>query len=188
MMSSNRYLLLIWLVFLVPGCAPEQVPRLSVHAEAPAVNPALQTSGGDRAEMAAIAQRLQAQIDQQLAAYQKGPRKKFIRGQIDHRYARYEEEWRRRIETVGNENYPAVARSTRSDLVLSVAIRADGSVESIEVNRSSGSHALDQAAVRIVELASPFAAFPPEIRTDTDILIITRTWFFGLPTGRLEQR
>ena len=59
-----------------------------------------------------------------------------------------------------------------------MSIRRDGTVDSIEVNRSSGFRVLDQAAVRIVELAAPFAPFPPDIARDTDVLSITRTWSF----------
>jgi protein TonB len=57
-------------------------------------------------------------------------------------------------------------------------VRADGSVESIRVARSSGQKILDDAAVRIVRLAAPFAPFPAEIRQQVDVLDITRTWVF----------
>ena len=63
-------------------------------------------------------------------------------------------------------------------LVLTIAILADGSVQRIDVNRSSGHKVLDDAAKRIVQMASPYAAFPPDIRRDTDVLEITRTWYF----------
>ena len=59
------------------------------------------------------------------------------------------------------------------------SIRADGSVDGIDMERSSGLKVLDQAAFRIVRMVSPYAAFPDDIRRDTDILVITRTWFFG---------
>ena len=59
-----------------------------------------------------------------------------------------------------------------------MSIRADGSVESVQVNRSSGQRVLDAAAVHIVEMSAPFAPFPPDIKRDTDILHITRTWSF----------
>jgi len=62
---------------------------------------------------------------------------------------------------------------------MTVTLRADGKVEGVELDRSSGMKVLDDAAFRIVRLASPYAAFPPEIRRDTDLLVITRTWFFG---------
>jgi protein TonB len=60
-----------------------------------------------------------------------------------------------------------------------VTIRSDGSVESIELDRSSGLKVLDAAAFKIVRMAGPYAAFPASIRRDTDLLVITRTWFFG---------
>jgi protein TonB len=59
-----------------------------------------------------------------------------------------------------------------------VSINPDGSVETIEINRSSGHKILDEAARRIVQLAAPYAAFPSDIAKDTDILSITRTWTF----------
>jgi len=62
--------------------------------------------------------------------------------------------------------------------VLTVALRADGSIERIDINRSSGQPILDEAAKRIVTMAAPYAAFPPELRRDTDILEFTRTWSF----------
>ncbi len=63
-------------------------------------------------------------------------------------------------------------------LLLSVSIRADGSVEKVGVQRSSGHKVLDEAAVRIVKMAAPYAPFPPDIRKDYDIIEITRTWKF----------
>ena len=65
------------------------------------------------------------------------------------------------------------------NLRLTVTIRPDGNVESIELDRSSGLKVLDAAAFKIVRMATPFAAFPPDIQRDTDLLVITRTWFFG---------
>ncbi len=62
--------------------------------------------------------------------------------------------------------------------MVTVAIKADGTVEAIDVNRPSGHKVLDDAAKHIVRLAAPFAAFPPDIAKDVDILHITRTWTF----------
>ena len=59
-----------------------------------------------------------------------------------------------------------------------MALRPDGSVEAIRLTRSSGHALLDDAAIRIVRLAAPYAPFPQEIREETDILEITRTWQF----------
>jgi len=54
------------------------------------------------------------------------------------------------------------------------------------VERSSGNRVLDAAAMRIVRLAAPYAPLTPDIRKDTDILVITRTWTFT-SSDRLES-
>lgn len=124
---------------------------------------------------------LQAQISRSLDAYQKRPRRTFVGARAqEFRFARYIEDWRHKIERVGELNYPAAARGIYGSLLVSVEIRADGSLENVEISRSSGKRVLDEAAIRIVRLAAPFAAFPPEIAKDTDILSITRTWSFTL--------
>jgi periplasmic protein TonB len=140
-----------------------------------------QPSGRDLADLTLAAMRLQAQIDRQIEQYQKRPRKQFIGANAaEYRFAQYEEDWRVKIERVGTLNYPAEARGKLyGNLRLTVTIRPDGSVESIELDRSSGLNVLDAAAFKIVRMATPFAAFPPDIRRDTDLLVITRTWFFG---------
>jgi protein TonB len=77
-------------------------------------------------------------------------------------------------------NYPAEARGKLyGNLRLTVTLRPDGTVAAIDLDRSSGLKVLDNAAFKIVRMASPFAPFPPDIRRDTDLLVITRTWFFG---------
>jgi protein TonB len=126
--------------------------------------------------------RLEAQIARDMDAYQKIPRRKFIGAQAkEYRFARYVEDWRMKVERVGNMNYPEAARQNRlyGSLILSVSIRADGSIETVEVKRKSGQRILDAAAVKIVEMAGPYAPFPDDIRRDTDILNITRTWTFA---------
>ena len=144
-------------------------------------NPGTQPSGRDLADLALAAMRLQAQIDRQISEYQKRPRKKFIGAKTaEYRFAQYEEDWRVKVERVGTLNYPPEARGRiYGNLRLTVAIKPDGSVESIELDRSSGLKVLDAAAFKIVRMATPFAAFPADIRRDTDLLVITRTWFFG---------
>jgi periplasmic protein TonB len=144
-------------------------------------DPGTKPSGRDLADLALAAMRLQAQIDRQTDEYQKRPRKKFIGANTaEYRFAQYEEDWRVKIERIGTLNYPPEARGrVYGNLRMTVSIRADGNVDSIELDRSSGLKVLDAAAFKIVRMATPFAAFPPDIRRDTDLLIITRTWFFG---------
>jgi len=138
-------------------------------------------SGEDEEQRKLEIARLEAQIKKDFEAYQKLPRKKFIGARTqEYRFAQYVEDWRIKIERIGNLNYPEAARQKKifGSLQLTVSLRADGSLESMEVSRSSGQPILDAAAQRIVKLAAPFSAFPPDIRKDTDILSITRTWFF----------
>lgn len=125
--------------------------------------------------------RLQAQIAKEWQAYQQLPRRKFIGARAESVvYAEYVEKWRQRIETVGTQNYPEEARRRKifGTLLLTVSIKADGSVEQVEVDRSSGHSMLDNAARRIVDMAGPFPAFPATIRSEYDILSITRQWSF----------
>jgi protein TonB len=137
-------------------------------------------SGRDLADTALAMARLQAEIDRNLDAYAKRPRRTFVGARAaEYRFAQYVEDWRLKVERVGTLNYPAAARGKLyGSLVMTVIVRADGRVDAVEINRSSGHPVLDDAARRIVRMAAPFAAFPPDIRRDTDIIEITRTWFF----------
>ena len=94
--------------------------------------------------------------------------------------AYYFESWRRKVQRVGQLNYPEAARTARlyGSLRLLVAIAADGALVDARVLESSGHRVLDEAAVRIVRLAAPFAPFPPGMRRNTDVLEIVRTWQF----------
>jgi periplasmic protein TonB len=126
--------------------------------------------------------RLEAQIAKQLDAYEKRPKRRFVGARAEeYRFARYIEDWRLKVEGIGNRNYPEAAREQKlyGSLLLTVGIRADGTLESILVDRASGQKILDVAAQKIVEMAAPYAPFPPDIRRDTDILYITRTWTFA---------
>ena len=134
-------------------------------------------------------QRLEAQIAREFDSYQQRPKKKHIGARAtEYRFARYVEDWRQKVERVGNANYPAIARAQKlyGSLVLTVGIKADGRIETIEVDRGSGNKILDASALKIVELAAPYLPFPPDIRNDTDIIYITRTWSFTR-AGELES-
>ncbi|MGI9228989.1 MAG: energy transducer TonB [Gammaproteobacteria bacterium] len=109
------------------------------------------------------------------------PRRTFISASTRaYKYAAYMEAWRAKVEMIGNLNYPDEAhkRSINGSLVLEVALNPDGSVDQIVIRRSSGYKLLDDAAIRIVELAAPFAPFPSSFAGETDVLHITRTWQF----------
>lgn len=158
----------------------------SLRSAAPAQNaseqptPSPNISGLDLAESARAMARLEGEISKSVDEYNKRPRKKFIGARTEeYRFAQYIEAWRQKIERVGTLNYPEAARGKLyGSLVLTVTIMPNGQVARIDINRSSGHKVLDDSARRIVQMASPYAAFPPEIRRDTDVLEITRTWHF----------
>jgi protein TonB len=147
-------------------------------AEQPVPTPT--ASGIDLAESARAMARLEGEINKNIDEYNKRPRKKFVGARTEeYRFAQYIENWRQKVERIGTLNYPEGARGKLyGSLVMTVSINHDGSLGRIDVNRSSGYKVLDEAARRIVQMASPYAPFPPDIRRDTDILEITRTWYF----------
>ena len=124
---------------------------------------------------------LSAEIRRKTEAKAKRPKRKFISASTrESKYAAYMEAWRSKVERVGNLNYPDVALRNKlsGSLILDVALDPDGSINEITVRRPSGHKVLDDAAIRIVELAAPYAPFPDKFRKEVDILHITRTWQF----------
>lgn len=125
---------------------------------------------------------LQAQLDLQRQEYAKRPRKYTISSASTKKShdALYLDSWRRRIEAVGNINYPAAARQQQlyGSLRMLVALFPNGEVSEIQILQSSGHSLLDQAAMQIVNMAAPFDPFPEAMRAEADILEIIRTWRF----------
>jgi protein TonB len=155
---------------------------VSADRTKPEPDPTAETArtGLDMASSAMAIARLEGQIARQMEEYNQRPRKKFIGARVEeYRFAQYVEDWRQKIERIGNLNYPAAAKGRLyGSLVLTVIIKADGELKHVEVSRSSGQALLDDAARRIVQLAAPYSKFPESIRRDTDELEITRTWTF----------
>ena len=125
---------------------------------------------------------LRAQLDLRRQEYAKRPRRYTVTSAStrEARDALYLDSWRKRIESIGNLNYPTEASrmGIYGTLRMLVAINPDGSVNDIRVLRSSGEQVLDDAARCIVQLSAPFDPFPPEMRADVDVLEIIRTWQF----------
>ena len=114
------------------------------------------------------------------------PRRQFISANTrEYEYASYMSAWVAKVERVGNLNYPSELRpkNLHGDLVLTVGVHRDGTVESIDVMRSSGMNEIDQAAIHIVQMAAPYAPLPDNIADDIDVLHITRTWRFESAFG-----
>jgi protein TonB len=159
-----------------PTPAPVAQPKAQEKTEAqPPV------SGSELASSAMMIARMEAQVARSIEEYNKRPRKNFVGARASEaRFALYVEDWRQKVERIGNLNYPDGARGRiYGTLRLTVSINADGSLASVDLERSSGQKILDAAATRIVQMAAPYGKFPPDIRKDTDILVITRTWHFA---------
>ncbi len=125
---------------------------------------------------------IQAELDEKFNDFSQQKRIKHLSGNSakEFKYALYMEEWRRKIEEVGKLNFPEEVRKNKlaGKLILDVALNANGTIYEVSIKKSSGSEILDQAALRIVRLAAPFAPFSEEIHKETDVLHITRTWEF----------
>ncbi len=142
--------------------------------------PSVAVNGMDLADSARAMARLEGEIGKQLDEYSKRPRKTDARTKAKEvGYAQYVMAWTDKVERVGTLNYPAEARGKLyGKLVMTVSLKPDGSVAEIVIDRPSGSKILDDAAVRIVRMAAPYSEFPPQMRKETDIFEITRTWHF----------
>jgi protein TonB len=151
-----------------------------IDADRQQVIPQQAVSGRDLASRAMALARLEGEIARSIDEYNQRPRRRFVGARAEeYRFAQYVEDWRLKVERIGNLNYPDSARGRLyGSLVMTVAIKKDGELERVEINRSSGHKVLDEAAMRIVKLAAPYAVFPEAVRRDTDILEITRTWSF----------
>lgn len=156
--------------------AVSQAPVAPPGADKPAL-PSARSLFDASLEMA----RLQARISTEYDAYQKRPRRDNAHARArEYAFARYAEDWRLKIERVGNMNYPEAARreGIHGRLILTASINSDGSLENVQIDRSSGSRVLDAAAVKIVQMAAPFPPFPVDMRKQIDIYEITRAWEF----------
>jgi protein TonB len=126
--------------------------------------------------------KLQPGIQRDRESKSKLPKRKWISANTrEYEFAAYMQAWVAKVERVGNLNYPEEIRRLMlvGDLVMTVGINVDGSVESIDIQRSSGYSRLDQAATRIVRLAGPYSPLPEHINATVDVLHITRTWRFS---------
>ena len=125
---------------------------------------------------------LQAQLDLQQQAFARQPRKYTLSSASARKSheASYLDSWRRRVEAVGNINYPVQARQQQvyGNVRMLIALNASGQISETRIIQSSGESLLDQAAVDIVNLAAPFEPFPEELKAETDILEIVRTFRF----------
>lgn len=94
--------------------------------------------------------------------------------------AGYLDNWKRRIEAVGDEYFPELGEldGMTGSPTLEVSIEASGQLAEVIIRQSSGSTVLDKAALDILRRASPFEPFPPEVAADYDRLRFAYKWVF----------
>ncbi len=127
---------------------------------------------------------LSAQLEDRMKKLSERSKKKIITSTTkEYKYAAYMKVWENKVVRVGNLNYPAAAKKNKLSgcLTLAVEINKDGSINKIDVRRSSGHKILDDAAVHTVELAAPYPPFPDDFPEDS--LIIVRTWKYSNNKG-----
>lgn len=177
-----------------PPAEPSAKPKAVVKTEqppaqvAPIAEPIIAKPSA-AALMQAIAV-LDDAIDENRQVYAEQPRQKYISARThEYQYASYMDAWRSKVERVGNLNYPAAIKQHQltGNVLLDVIVKPDGSLQDVVIITSSGSPVIDEAAINIARMAAPYAAFPADIRAETDLLHITRTWKFLRDNRLLNQ-
>lgn len=183
----------------MPISSAEEIPRVSedsrqqVVSENPDARPVQQVtrveqpepeipSAADLMQQSMQIAKLQPDLERENQWKSKLPRREYISANTrEYQFASYMQAWVAKVERVGNLNYPSELRRRKlaGDLLMTVGINQDGSVESINIRRSSGLQDIDRAAQRIVRLAAPYSPLPQNISDKVDVLHITRTWRFS---------
>lgn len=170
--------------------------QTATHSKAPALKHEQQAAQPPKLSATQLIDRsmeiasLNAELSESVQAYAQRPREKRISARTrEYKYASYMSAWVNKVERIGTLNFPDEARRRHlsGGLLLDVALNADGTVNNIAILRSSGHRVLDDAALRIVRLAAPYAPFPPTIRANTDVLHIIRSWEF-LDSNQLSTK
>ena len=131
---------------------------------------------------------LMAETSKQEQQYARRPRIHFVdsisaKSSVE---ARYINNWAKKLERIGNINFPdeAIRLSLSGTLILNATLDRAGRVVEMQIDVSSGSRVLDRAALRIVKLAAPYEPLPPDIRKKYDRLSITRSMVFHKENGK----
>lgn len=169
--------------------ATQSVTAVARPEDTPPQPDELLPTGAENIELSLEMARLAAEIERQAELLARRPSRKFVSASTrEYEYAAYMRSWVSRVERVGNLNYPEEARRLRltGRLMMTVGVRRDGSIDSIDIVRPSGYPILDQAAERVVRLAEPFQPLP-RTTDDPDVLHITRTWEWTIGGQLVDQ-
>ncbi|NOT83646.1 MAG: energy transducer TonB [Methylococcaceae bacterium] len=95
--------------------------------------------------------------------------------------AQYKNDFIQKVERIGSLNFPEAAMKNvaLAHVTMNVGIKADGSIYSINIQKSSGYPALDKAAKKIVSMSAPFPKLPKALLNELDILVISREYTFS---------
>jgi protein TonB len=108
-----------------------------------------------------------------------------------HKYiaAQYEKDWEQKIERIGTLNYPDFLDKNHlsASVTTSVRINANGSINRIRIERSSGYPEVDGAVKRIIKMGSPYPSLPSDILKELNIYEIRKTWKFIDKSGVTAQ-
>jgi periplasmic protein TonB len=128
----------------------------------------------------------EAVVERMLRQYAQRPRKTFVSPRTrESAFALYTIAWRKVVEDLGSLKFPKGedGRAIYGSVMLSIEIDRKGQLVDTSVERSSGNKRLDDAALRIVRMASPYKPLPPETARDTDILVMVETFRFQKVQG-----
>ncbi|NLY13121.1 MAG: energy transducer TonB [Gammaproteobacteria bacterium] len=161
---------------------PQKQKVVSVPQERPKPQPVRKTPMIDRDKLSAEIASLEAELAFEQQQYAKRPRISRQNTAATKRdiSAWYRDAWRKKVERIGNLNYPEEARrkGIYGSLRVLVIVKSDGSLEQMRILESSGQPLLDQAALNIVRISAPFAPFTGELAANYDQVEIIRTWRF----------
>lgn len=172
--------------------ADEEIPAETTDADA--VIPAMPETPSRPSAESLMAQArneisaLQDEMHQNSRAMSNTPEKRRISASTrEYTAAAYMQAWERKVERIGNLNYPNEARQKgiNGTLMVSVDIRPDGSVPEggIVISRSSGHAVLDEAAKKIVRMGAPYAPVSEDVLQGSEMLTVIRTWKFESDRG-----
>jgi protein TonB len=162
--------------------SPNKVPAMSVQPQTQpdTAQPTRPTQGVDANENQRVLKRQEAELAKRIADENARPKRGHVSPATREAVqAMYLKQWSDKVERVGNNNYPDMARGRSYRLVMTVSVLPDGRVEKIEIDRPSGSKALDDAARRIVKMGEPYGRFSTALKAQYGVLDLTMAWNFS---------
>lgn len=157
------------------GAVPEQQRKKIIHTDE-------QAAQFDSGAFLLAQQQLLQEIKENRESLEESERIGFLGVYDVHpAYQQYQQYWQKYVSRFGTQHYPEelVRLGLSGSLELDIAIDKQGVVRGTDIHRSSGNVNIDNAAIEIAMLASPYDPLPEEMARDIDVLHIIRTWEFN---------